>query len=161
MREKDRGVINIGTTSLVLIFAVLALVTFALLSYSSADAQWKLAQKLADRTTAYYEAEAKAAEQLQGLDASLASKNEVQKETMEAEESSAQDEETVSPGERSVEQSKTFSWKIPVGEKQQLEIRVQMEISKANAGWKLEQWQLTDSGTGLEQQSLELFGSGS
>lgn len=131
MRERDRGVINIGTTSLVLIFAVLALVTFALLSYSSADAQWKLAQKLADRTTAYYEAEAKAAEQLLELDAVLASGNE------------------------------TISWKIPVGEKQQLEIRVQMEISKASAGWKLEQWQLTDSGTGLEQQSLELFGSGS
>lgn len=131
MRERDRGVINIGTTSLVLIFAVLALVTFALLSYSSADAQWKLAQKLADRTTAYYEAEAKAAEQLLELDAVLASGNE------------------------------TISWKIPVGEKQQLEIRIQTEISKASAGWKLEQWQLTDSGTGLEQRTLELFGSGS
>lgn len=60
MNRKDRRVIHIGTVSMVLIFAVLALVTFALLSWSSAQVQWKLAEKLAQRTDSYYEAETQA-----------------------------------------------------------------------------------------------------
>lgn len=54
MEQKKKSVINVGTTSLVLIFAVLALVVFAMLSYISANAQWKLAEKMAERMTAYY-----------------------------------------------------------------------------------------------------------
>ena len=54
MEQKKKSVINIGTASLVLIFTVLALIIFAMLSYTSANAQWKKAEKMAERMTAYY-----------------------------------------------------------------------------------------------------------
>lgn len=54
MEQKKKSVINIGTASLVLIFTVLALIIFAMLSYTSANAQWKMAEKMAERMTAYY-----------------------------------------------------------------------------------------------------------
>ena len=55
MRRK----INIGTTSLILIFIVLCLSTFGLLSLSNAKGDWNLADKNAGAVRTYYEADAK------------------------------------------------------------------------------------------------------
>ena len=49
---------NIGTSSLILIFIVLCLVTFGLLSLSNAKSDWNLAEKNKDAVTVYYEADA-------------------------------------------------------------------------------------------------------
>lgn len=50
--------INIGTTSLILIFIVLCLSTFGLLSLSNAQGDWNLADKNARAVKNYYEADA-------------------------------------------------------------------------------------------------------
>ncbi|MCR4650290.1 MAG: hypothetical protein K5662_00905 [Lachnospiraceae bacterium] len=55
MRRNISG-INIGSSSLLLIFVVLSLVSFAVLSLSSATADRKLEQKALDHTYAYYNA---------------------------------------------------------------------------------------------------------
>lgn len=55
MRRK----MNIGATSLILIFIVLCLSTFGLLSLSSARGDWSLAEKNAGAVRTYYEADAK------------------------------------------------------------------------------------------------------
>ena len=58
MKQKnDRPLISIGTVSLVLIFTMLCLVTFSVLSLSSAEADMRLSRKSADRVSAYYDAE--------------------------------------------------------------------------------------------------------
>ncbi len=61
MKEKkpSKGV-HIGTSSILVIFILLALVTFASLSFLSARADYLLSRKMADRTTAYYEADTQA-----------------------------------------------------------------------------------------------------
>lgn len=51
--------VSIGTTSLILVFIVLCLSTFGLLSLSSAKGDWNLADKNAGAVRAYYEADAK------------------------------------------------------------------------------------------------------
>lgn len=56
-RSSSRSAISVGTTTLVLIFVLLCLLTFSVLSLVSARANMRLSQKSADRTTAYYEAE--------------------------------------------------------------------------------------------------------
>lgn len=53
--KKSYG-INIGASSILIIIVILCLVCFAGLSMSSANADYRLSQKLAERTTAYYEA---------------------------------------------------------------------------------------------------------
>ena len=60
MKNNRRSVISTGTASLVLIFSLLCMLAFAVLSLVSARTNLRTSQKSADRTTAYYEAENKA-----------------------------------------------------------------------------------------------------
>ena len=55
--ENRRSVTSVGITSLALIFVMLCLLTFSVLSLVSARADMRLSQRSARRTTAYYDAE--------------------------------------------------------------------------------------------------------
>lgn len=55
--EEIKNKTSIGSSSLILIFIVLCLATFGLLSLSSARGDWTLAQKNADAVRGYYEAD--------------------------------------------------------------------------------------------------------
>lgn len=63
--------INIGSASILLIFVILCLVSFAVLSIVSANADNKLTQKVLNRTTSYYEACNNAEEALAAIDHTL------------------------------------------------------------------------------------------
>lgn len=62
---------HIGTSSILLIFVVICLVSFAALSIASANADYVLTKKIADRTSRYYEACSDANLQLAETDAWL------------------------------------------------------------------------------------------
>ncbi len=63
MNEKQwGGRMGIGTSSLILIFIILCLTIFGLLSLSSAASDWKLARKNAESVKGYYEADSRAVE---------------------------------------------------------------------------------------------------
>ena len=61
-----------GSASILVIFVILCLVSFAALSIVSANADYKLSTKVLNRTTAYYEAVGKAQSLLAQLDQTLA-----------------------------------------------------------------------------------------
>lgn len=63
--------INIGFSSIVMVFIMICLVTFASLSVLTAHSDYRLSQKVADKTTAYYNADAIAREMLENVDATL------------------------------------------------------------------------------------------
>lgn len=159
MKRKERGqsVIHTGTTSLVMIFAVLALMTFALLSYSSASAQWRLARKMAERMECYYAAEEQAAERLEVLDTWL--KGLALAGTEASEQEFSQLLFGLPETMRDMEwQDGLIYWQIPVGERQQLEVKVEPAKEKEGACWRLLWWKLTGPQGGLDQQPLELYG---
>lgn len=60
--KQSQGRANIGTSSLILIFIILCLTIFGLLSLSSAGSDWNLAQKNAQSVQGYYEADSLAVE---------------------------------------------------------------------------------------------------
>ena len=64
--------LNIGTSSFLVVFLVLCLVTFAILSLTTSRSDYNLAEKAAARKTAYYEALLASEEQLGALDDLLA-----------------------------------------------------------------------------------------
>ena len=66
-RRTRTPVISTGAASIVLIFVMLSLLTFAVLSLVSAQADLRLSQKSAGRTTDYYAAENQAGDVLLGL----------------------------------------------------------------------------------------------
>ncbi len=60
--RQSGGRANIGTSSLILIFIILCLTIFGLLSLSSAGSDWNLARKNAQSVKGYYEADGQAVE---------------------------------------------------------------------------------------------------
>lgn len=72
-RQKPRFGINVGSASILLIFVILCLVSFAVLSIVSSNADNKLTEKVLSRTTAYYDACNSAQKSLAGLDSVLQS----------------------------------------------------------------------------------------
>lgn len=56
MKKNTEFSLNIGLPTILLIFVVLCLISFGVLSLVSANADWKLSQKLISRSSSYYEA---------------------------------------------------------------------------------------------------------
>lgn len=149
MKKKNKTVIHTGTASLILIFAILSLVVFSMLSLASASAQRQLAEKLADHTAAYYKAETKAQETLSQVILAIQQK-----------------QEEMQPGEAAAKElGLTFeedciSWQIPVTENQRLQVRLRiLPEEQGKKRWELEQWRLEYTGTWKNKQTLELFGT--
>lgn len=64
--------VNVGSSSILLIFVILCLISFATLSIVSANADAKLNRRVAERTAAYYEACNQAQEDIASIDRTLA-----------------------------------------------------------------------------------------
>ena len=62
---------NIGSASILLVFVILCLVSFAVLSIVSANADSRLSTRVLERTTAYYDACNQAEQSLAGMDKTL------------------------------------------------------------------------------------------
>lgn len=71
MKKKMTGGVNVGTSSILVTFVLLCLVTFAALSYLSASSDYKLSQQTAQRTTDFYKANEIAEIKLQDIDSTL------------------------------------------------------------------------------------------
>ena len=67
MKKKNFSITNIGTVSLLMIFIILCMVTFAALSLSSA-ADHRFSQKMADHSKEYYKASGQAETKLAEID---------------------------------------------------------------------------------------------
>lgn len=64
--------INVGSSSILLIFVILCLISFATLSIVSANADAKLSNRVVERTSAYYEACNRAQADIANMDNTLA-----------------------------------------------------------------------------------------
>lgn len=71
MSKRKYPTVNIGSSSMLVVFIILCLVTFSVLSVASANNDRKYSEKIADRTTDYYEASNKAEELLSQIDNKL------------------------------------------------------------------------------------------
>lgn len=70
MSKKHAG-INVGSSSILMIFVILCLVSFAALSIVSSHADYRLSNKVATRTTNYYDACNQAEESIRDLNTVL------------------------------------------------------------------------------------------
>lgn len=72
MKDKQQSYfMNIGSSSLLVIFLILCLVTFAILSLSSAKSDYTFSERLAEHKRAYYEASARAEDIVGEIDSIL------------------------------------------------------------------------------------------
>ncbi len=71
-RQGRTGFSNFGFSTILIVFVMICIVTFSALAYLTASSDYRLSKKVADRTTAYYEAEAVAYQKLEEIDTLLA-----------------------------------------------------------------------------------------
>ena len=160
MDRKHSGGINIGTSSILVTFVLLALVTFAALSYMSARSDYVLSKEAADRTASYYDANRMAEIYLANNEALLSkhkSRCDGEKEYIEGVNDLFADNEKieVSDGE---DGSKKLSYVIAVTNGQNLSVVLTVHYPDINDDslFKIEKWS-----TSVNRQWLDSVKKGS
>lgn len=147
METKKRSGSSIGASSLLVIIVVVSLVCFAALSITSAKADLRLSQKLADRTSSYYTACNKAQSTLKTLSAKFSA----------IYEESASEDDYNQKIEESLSDALTFSY--PMNENQILQVSISPLYPEDSAGdfYQITSWQVINT-TSLElDESLPVF----
>ncbi len=131
--QKDRSFgLNIGSSSILLIFTLLCLISFATLAIISAKADNKLSRKVLDRTTAYYEACNEAEQALSSIDSTLST---VYATSANAEEYFA-----------TVGHNKSYA--IPISDLQTLHVTIEIQYPESDHGtfYSIASWQVLTTG---------------
>ncbi|MEA4815621.1 MAG: hypothetical protein VB120_02035 [Lachnospiraceae bacterium] len=136
---------NIGLSSLVVIFAVLCLTVFSVLSLSSAIVEKNLAEKSAASVKEYYEADFKAAEYVDKL-------KEIYSFTGEFEDSSLGLEFEI---EEALD-GKYVSYAVPINESQAISVVLKFSVDKMN----IEEWKVVQTGDWTPDDSLNVWDGG-
>ena len=147
-RRKDRF-FNIGFSSLLIIFVILCLVTFAILSLSAAAADDNRSRRAADRQTDYYAAVLEAEEICRDIDDLLSEGREAALETYSHGDISLTLSET--DGIRSV------SFLVPAGESRHLEVALQLTEAGADHYYEILRWETGNDSEWQGDEGLTLL----
>ena len=142
MKQKRYGV-NVGSSSLLIIFVVVCLVSFAALSIVSANSDYKLTKRMAERETNYYNACNDAYRALSSIDHTLLSIYES---------SSGEDDFYAQTG-----YTKSFTY--PVSDIQSLRVVIQIHYPQNDgaARYTITEWQVITTGTLEYDESLPVI----
>lgn len=156
MKEKRQIPLGVGISSILLIFVILCLLTFAVLSLVSANTDYKLVQKNSSHTHEIYEAENSANEFINQIDSVL--------EATYQSTASSQYLEAVK-GNLSTFPEFTFlsdnqlSFAIKVNETQNLQVVLTLnsEIKKGDFFYQIDTWKLVNTNTWEPDATLPVY----
>lgn len=142
MKQKRYGV-NVGSSSLLIIFVVVCLVSFAALSIVSANSDYKLTKRMAQRATDYYSACNSAYRALADIDRTLLS----------IYETSGSEEEFYA------QTGYTKSFAYPVSDIQSLRVVIEIHYPENSgaARYTITEWRLITTGTLEYDESLPVL----
>lgn len=146
-RDKESSsFVNIGSSSLLIIFLILCLATFAILSLSSAKSDYTSSQRLAQHKTEYYEASATAETILAEIDSALASGI------------PASDIPADMDGVLITTDDHQISYEVPMSEKQALHVILRLtDPAEHENYYEIEAWQVISTDTWDGSQSINLM----
>lgn len=134
---------GVGSSSILVIFVILCLVSFATLSIVSANADYKLSRKVLDRTTAYYDAMQEAEQDLSVLSQTLFTLYE-----------NTENEEAYFAA---AGHNKTFL--VPISDLQSLEVSVTIEYPKTDTDvfYTIDTYRVIITGELEYEENLQFF----
>ena len=165
MKKKSPMALNIGTSSILLIFILLSLVTFAILSLSSANADYKLTQALKSRTGAYYIASNSAELQLTEIDEQLTSFlnenddiSEYVKKINEKLCAKGYTYSTISENNTSLDALGTLHWQVEITEQQSLFVEITLLSPHASTSlFNVTQWKVINTNDWEGSANINLY----
>jgi hypothetical protein len=155
---------HFGFSTILISFVMICIVTFCALALLTANADYKLSRKVADRTSAYYTAEENAFETLSQLDTLLSacyadtfSKTDYEEKARAAAEEYAADHPDITV---STDDGTTLAWAIPFGDTQTLSVSMTVSYPPENDGscYTLDEWRTLSTVPESEPQTLDLIG---
>lgn len=164
-RDKQQSsFVNIGSSSLLIIFLILCLASFAILSLSSAKSDYSFSEELAEHKTEYYNASSKASVILDKIDSILAESAEANKAfgnnykndiTTLLHETQIDD---ITLTCRTISNQLSVCYQIPVGQKQMLDVTLLVtDYTKSETYYKIDTWQIISTDTWESDQKLNLM----
>lgn len=163
--KQQSSFVHIGSSSLLIIFLVLYLVTFAILSISSASSDYSFSERLAERKSQYYDASAKASQVLDEIDAKLAelagANHANGKASYMDQVISAFRDITINGVSISCEASNgeaLISYQVPTNDKQVLDIKLYVtDYAQSSAYYEVKSWRILSTEDWNGDQSLKLI----
>lgn len=144
MEKKKYPAVNIGSASMLVIFIILCLVTFSLLSVTSSNNDKTYAENIARRTLDYYTASNEAEAQLAQLDKLLAKAYELHGNTYLEQGAAVFDAEAMENLAYPVDISffPVLSFHVPMNDTQALAVSLQLQLPTNNEGklYKVTSW---------------------
>lgn len=139
-KNKSNGFPNIGLSSLLIVFLILCLTTFALLALSTAKSDNTLSEKLADHRTDYYAASSQAEEILAQIDAILEQK---QNQSLAGADFSNIDNTSISINTE--ENLDVLSYSVPMKNGQLLSVKLQITgPEESEHYYKILEWKVSE-----------------
>ncbi len=163
--KQQSSFVNIGSSSLLIIFLILCLATFAILSVSSAKNDYSFSEKLAARKTQYYDASAKASLILDEIDtrlSELAGANQADDMDAYMDQVISMFYETqiddIDLDCRPLNDTVFISYRIPVGEQQELSVQLRVTDYTANdTYYEIQAWRILSNDEWEGGQTLNLM----
>ena len=157
-RKNAPGFSNFGFSTILLAFVMICIVTIAALSLLTANSDYKLSQKVAEKNSNFYIAEKEAYETLAEIDAILenafANANEANDYYQEIEQNLLSLE--IGNYDRI---TGTFTYSIPIAENHSLEINliIQYPTSSDDSFYKITSWKSVYEQVEIEEGTLDLI----
>ena len=155
---------NIGASSLLVIFLILCLVTFAILTLTSAKSDADFAEKLAHHKTNYYAACNTAESTLDEIDAVLADAWQLSDTAavfteIETRLTALNSREQLQLSMNFTQSEPTVSYAVAIDDKQNLCVTLTLAAApaKGEAYYRISQWQVQSSGEWNGDQTLNLM----
>lgn len=160
--KQQSSFVNIGSSSLLITFLILSLVTFAILSLSGAKSDYSFSQRLANHKTAYFEASNRAERILGQIDEALASCStscEKQASYVVAVNETLDGQQLEGIAIQAEEGIITFS--VPMEENQALLVELEVnDYTKDETYYTIKTWQIISTKSWESDQSIQLLPMG-
>lgn len=174
-KEKEQSsFVTIGSSSLLIIFLVLCLATFAILSLSSAKSDYSLSERLAEHKSSYYEASSNAevildkidgmleeTAQTSGLSSSFPSSADFMSSSYIESIRDVLDGASIDGISISCslqEEELIISYEIPAGDKQALNVEISaVDYTNYDNYYKIKKWQINSTDTWKGDNTLNLM----
>jgi hypothetical protein len=153
---------NFGFSSVLLTFVMICIITFSALTLLTANSDYRLSRKVADRNKAYYEAQEQAYGILAETDASLEESYRLSSDREGYCRLAAETLSKNTAGTLSIEDDQyTYSFEVAISESQylQVELLICYPEHTQDGFYQILKWQSIHVATTTEDQNLHLIGS--
>lgn len=169
--KEQASFVNIGSSSLLIVFLILCMATFAILSLSSAKSDYSHSEKLAAHKSQYYKASSEAEEVLDkideelekiaGTDALSASSTDFLSSSYVKSVIKSLDGKqigTILISCNASNNSLVLSYQIPAGEKQALDVELKVvDYTNHDTYYEIQKWKVVSTGTWESDDTLNLM----